>query len=57
MEELGSEEIKVISEVEICKSVSKLGFINASLDYTLLDIERYSNINIYRLVEEIFTAV
>ena len=45
------------SEVEICKSLSKLGFISASLDYTLLDIERYSNINIYRLVDEIFTAV
>ena len=45
------------SEVEICKSLSKLGFISASLDYTLLDIERYSNINIYRLVDEIFAAV
>ena len=44
-------------EADFCKSLTKLGFITASLDYTYLDVEYYSNVNIYRLVDEITTAI
>ena len=44
-------------KVEFCKSLAKLGFITASMEYTFLDVERYNNVNIYRLVDEIIAAV
>ena len=27
------------------------------MDYTLLDIEKYSNVSIYRIVDEIYAAI
>ena len=44
-------------EAEFCKTLTKLGFITASLEYTFLNIEKFKNVNIYRLVDEIITAV
>ena len=45
------------SETELCKNLAKLGFIAVSLEYTFLDIDIFPNSNIYRLVDEIITAV
>ena len=42
---------------DICENLAELGFISGSLDYTLLNIAKYKNVNIYRIVDEIFAAI
>ena len=41
----------------IYENLAQSGFISGTLDYTVLNITRYNNINIYRIVDEIFAAI